>query len=161
MSEVSKAFTVVRDTREKVGEGWLFDGRVRGCRGTVELKLDTGDYTIKGLERKLCIERKGAVTEWATNVFEDRFRDELVRMKSIEHSFIICEFTLQQVAEYPKGSGLPFYLHRKIKVRGPLLLKKTIELQLEYPNVQFVFAGAAGRSYAISLLKREVDFFSK
>ena len=34
----------------------------------VEHKLDTGDYSIQGLEDKICIERKGCVEELAQNL---------------------------------------------------------------------------------------------
>ena len=54
----SKAFTIIKDTREQ--EGYTFEpssSRYHTCNGMVLEKLDTGDYSLKGLEDKICIER--------------------------------------------------------------------------------------------------------
>ena len=57
-------FTVIRDTREKKGHGWWFDESSH-CTGTEVKKLDVGDYSIKGREEIVCIERKESVSEIA------------------------------------------------------------------------------------------------
>ena len=58
-------FTVIKDTREQ--DGYFF-GPFNTCAGMIEHKLDTGDYTIEGLEDKICVERKGCVEELAVNL---------------------------------------------------------------------------------------------
>ena len=57
-------YTVIRDTRER--EGYHFS-KFDKCLGMVVRKLDTGDYSLVGLEDKICIERKGCVEEIAIN----------------------------------------------------------------------------------------------
>ena len=65
----SKPFTIIKDTREQ--DGYTFESsssRYHTCNGMISRKLDTGDYSIEGLEDKLCIERKASVVEFANNV---------------------------------------------------------------------------------------------
>ena len=85
---VTKAppYTVIKDTREQEGHGYTFEkfnGRYTSCEGMIVQKLDTGDYTLVGLEDKLCIERKGRISELAINLGKDktRFMKEIARMK--------------------------------------------------------------------------------
>ena len=51
-------FTVIKDTREQ--EGYYFS-KYNTCAGMVDRKLDTGDYSIEGMEHLICVERKGCV----------------------------------------------------------------------------------------------------
>ena len=93
----SPPFTIIRDTREK--EGYTFEPvetRYHTCKGMVTQKLDTGDYTLEGLEDKLCIERKSSVAEFAGNVGQDRhrFMREIERMKEFPHRYIVLELSL-------------------------------------------------------------------
>ena len=78
-------FTVIKDTREQ--EGYYF-GKFNTCAGMVERKLDTGDYSIEGMEDKICIERKGCV-ELAQNLGSKKttFMKEIERMESFPHNF--------------------------------------------------------------------------
>ena len=61
-------FHIIIDTREQ--QPWSFEHHV-----TSNEKLDTGDYSVKGLEEILCIERKKSVSEIANNITEKRFKD--------------------------------------------------------------------------------------
>ena len=68
-------FTVIKDTREQ--DGWTFerfDTRYHTCTGMVLQKLETGDYSLKGMENIFCIERKGSVAELAQNLGKDKYR---------------------------------------------------------------------------------------
>ena len=81
-------FTVIKDTREQ--DGWTFerfDTRYHTCTGMVLQKLETGDYSLKGMENIFCVERKGSVAELAQNLGKDKYRffAEIERMKSIKH----------------------------------------------------------------------------
>ena len=63
------AYTVIKDTREQDGYTFeRFESRYHACAGMVVQKLDTGDYSLVGLEDKLCIERKGRISELAINL---------------------------------------------------------------------------------------------
>lgn len=114
-------------------------------------KLDTGDYSLAGMENSVCIERKGSVTEWAGNILEARFVRELERMAGFQYKYIVLEFTAGDLIRYPLG--LPQNLRAKIKINGQYLLAKTLEFELEY-GVKIIFAGNYGKEYVLSLFKR-------
>jgi len=59
--------------------------------------------------------------------------------------------------KFPANSGISKYLWGKIKVSSHLLLKKTIEIQQEFPNVHIVYAGNRGKEYTSSILKRFLE----
>lgn len=58
-------YTVIQDTREQ--KGWYFSEYDK-CNGMEQGSLKTGDYTLKGFEDMVCIERKFSVEEIATNL---------------------------------------------------------------------------------------------
>lgn len=115
-------------------------------------KLDTGDYAIEGLEGFACIERKGAVSEFATNLSEERFRRELERMSKIAHPVVALEFKMSDLTTWPDRSGLPQKQLDLIRARGPYLESKLAKYQAEFPHVQFAFVRDRGCQFAI-------DFF--
>src|SRR6185436_14343497 len=100
-------YAVVRDTREKEGQGWHFPYSPR-CAGTVIKKLDEGDYSLLGFEKLVTIERKGSVTEFCANLTQDRFivpfdpskpasdQSEIVRLESIQWPYILLEFEVDE-----------------------------------------------------------------
>jgi hypothetical protein len=147
-------YTVIRDTREQ--KGWDFSAD-QACDGTMEGKLDTGDYTIYGAAKFFTVERKGSTGEWAANIFQARFERELERMAKFEHPYIVFEFTLADMIAFPEGSGIPERRWRRLRVTKWLMLKRTIELMQQNPKVHFVFAGKDARSFVISLFKRIVE----
>ena len=63
-------FNIIIDTREQ--QAWEFPRHA-----TANKKLDTGDYSLAGMEEVLCIERKKSVSEIASNITEKRFEDVL------------------------------------------------------------------------------------
>jgi hypothetical protein len=151
------SFLVIRDTREKPEHGWDFV-KSKECDGTSIEKLDDGDYSIKGLEKTLAIERKGSISEWAGNLFDDgRFERELDRLQLYKYSFILLEFDFKDLMNYPYSSGIPKSKWRYIKIRGPLLLRRTIELIIKYPRTQILFCGKFGHDIALSIFKRVYD----
>lgn len=93
-------YTVIRDIQEKEGHGWFFDPSPDGkkspiCAGTVIEHLKTGDYSLKGYEDRLCIERKAGFFEiWGNYAERDRFEAELERMSKIKYRFILIESSL-------------------------------------------------------------------
>jgi hypothetical protein len=102
--------------------------------------LDTGDYSIQGLENILGIERKRNVAEIANNITESRFKDVISRMSQLKHSFILLEFELSDVLKYPVGSTVPKRLWDKIRITPAYLLKHLTNLQLEH-NIKVLFCG--------------------
>ena len=119
--------------------------------------LATGDYTIEGYEDIICIERKRTPAEVAGNlgVERKRFEAELVRMEEFRFRCIICEFTAAQLGAFPKGAKIPSYLKRKIRIRGPYLIKKLNEICEEH-GIELIFAGNKQRAEeeAVEFLQR-------
>lgn len=157
MIKTQKYYTVIRDTREKEGSGWVFrENSKSGCIGTEFKKLDTGDYTLENYEEILCIERKGSVSEFAGNTVQKRFENELERMRGFKYSFILLEFTMEDLIKFPYNTRLPKNVKRKI-MKGKFILKRTIELMMEYPNTHFIFCGDDGEKIARSIFRRIID----
>jgi len=148
-------YTVVRDTREKIGKGWNFK-RSQNCSGTVLGSLKSGDYTLRGLESIFVIERKGLISEFAHNLFDKRFEAELERLELIEFPFVLLEFTMEDLIQYPVGSGIPARRWKYLKIKGPQLLKRFIEFQLRFKS-KFIFVGEYGQQVATSIFKRIVE----
>lgn len=158
-------YTVIRDTREQEGYGWVFpkDEKTR-CEGTIDHCLPTADYSLLGYEDIFIIERKHSTGELANNLFQDRFEDELTRMEYFEHRFIICEFTLQDVFDFPARSGIPRNRWNKdaereypgLKMTPALYIKRLNEVLVQH-RVPILFAGACGRDFATSLFKRVIE----
>ena len=127
-------FTIIIDTREQ--QPWSFEHYT-----TASKKLDTGDYSIEGLEDIICIERKKSVTEVANNITESRFIDVIDRMSKYKYAFLLLEFDLEQVLNYPVGSNLPRRLWDKVKITPAFIIKHILELQLNH-NIKVLFCGS-------------------
>ena len=110
-------FFVIKDTREQ--EGYYFS-EYGNCLGMVEHKLDTGDYAIQGLEDKVCVERKGCIEELAINLGQKKhaFLNEIDRMNDFPHKFLILEFNLSDLVDFPENSRIPEKNKAKLKITG-------------------------------------------
>lgn len=146
-------YEVVRDTREQ--EGWDFVPS-ENCVGTFIEKLDTGDYSIRGYEDIFTIERKGKISEFVTNINEKRFDDELKRLDEFKHPFVILEFTMDDVMNWPISAKLPPSITAKMRVSKYFLLKKINEYMVRH-KAKIIFAGKYGKEFAASLFKRMVE----
>lgn len=129
----SDEFTIIVDTREQ--QPWDFKDYAVANR-----KLDTGDYSIEGLEHLLCIERKKSASEFANNIVESRFKDVVMRMSQLKYSFLLLEFDLEDLLIYPIGSTVPKRMWNKIKISPAFLLKNILELQINH-NIIVYFCG--------------------
>lgn len=141
-------FKIIIDTREQ--QPWEFER----C-ATASRKLDTGDYSVEGLESILCIERKKSVSEIANNITEKRFKDVIDRMKAYQYAFLILEFDLEDIFRYPIGSNVPKHMWDKIKISPNFIIKNLLELQLLY-NIKVLFCGDPSNAsrMATSLMKK-------
>ncbi len=152
-------YVVVRDTREKDGQGWSWN-KSKYCGGTVTRKLDTGDYTIEVdgncMSDFISIERKGSVSEWAKNLTEARFERELERLEEIDYPWIILEFNMSDILNYPVGSGIPRYKWKYLKFKGPFILKRMTEIMIKY-RTQIVLCGENGKEVASNIFKRTIE----
>lgn len=127
---------IIQDTREKIGKWEFSDANV------IVKKLESGDYSLVGLESVICIERKRTTSEIAINLGSDfsRFKRELERMKSIPFSYIICEFTFQSLLDFPKGSNISKSLLSSVKINGKYLVKLLSSFKEDY-GVEVIYAG--------------------
>src|SRR5262245_3217902 len=87
--------TVVVDTREQ--RPWAFSDRVWAVRS----KLDVGDYSIKGLEKRVTIERK-SLDEFVRccSCERTRFIRELDRLHKYKFSVIVVEASWPDVVAH-------------------------------------------------------------
>lgn len=135
-------FTIIVDTREQ--QPWSFDHYAKAHR-----KLDTGDYSIEGLENIITIERKKSSSEFATNIIESRFKDVIMRLSQFKYSFLLLEFNLEDLLIYPIGSTVPKKMWDKVKVTPAFLIKNILELQLNH-NIKVIFCGNASNAEKIA-----------
>jgi len=153
-------FTVIKDTREQ--DGYFFK-EYNACAGMIEHKLDTGDYTIQGLEDKICIERKGCVEELAINLGQKKytFLEEIERMAPFDHKFLILEFSLEDLIKFPEETRIPIKNKASVKITGKYMLKCLFEFQL-YNNVHVLFCGNKYNAFLAvsSILKRVNEMYT-
>ena len=152
-------YIVLSDTREQTP--WKFI-RTDYCDGTEVATLSTGDYTLKGLEDKFVLERKGSAAEFYNNICtadKARFEREMVRLSLMPHSYIILEFTLNDILKFPHTSALPARVKKAIGNKGDYYLRRFLEIQTQY-RVPIILAGAQGKETAISLFKRVNEIYA-
>ena len=158
------SYTVVKDSREQDGYTFnRFTSRYHECKGMVVRKLDTGDYSIEGLEDKVCIERKGRISELAINLGKDkhRFMREIERMKEFPFKFLVLEFSLEDVMSFPEGSDIPDENWNSLKITNKYMLKMLIEFQM-YDDIHVIFCGSKKNAKLVvsSILKRVNEYYS-
>lgn len=115
---------VIVDTREQTP--WTFEDQSIEC---VRAKLDSGDYSLPGLEHRVAIERK-SLDDWTGTVLRDRarFYRELQRLRAFDFRCVIIEAGVREimagryksqakpasvlgfVAEVTIGQAVPVYL---------------------------------------------------
>ena len=158
MTKNQSKFTVIRDTRENKKFGWMFEPSDR-CLGTVQKALSTGDYSIEGLESIFTIERKRNTAEIYKNIMEKRFTRELQRFATFAHTFVICEFTVENIIEFPVNSGIPRHKWPILKYDGKYILRCLNELMIKY-DTKLIFAGAYGKEVSLSIMKRMQELYA-
>tara|TARA_E500000331_G_C17232807_1_gene703418 strand:- start:1078 stop:1545 length:468 start_codon:yes stop_codon:yes gene_type:complete len=141
-------FNIIIDTREQ--QAWEFPRH-----STANKKLDTGDYSLGGLEDVLCIERKKSVSEIASNITEKRFEDVLERMTKYKYTYMIFEFSLTDVLMYPQGSEIPRHKWKYIRISPNFILKKLSEYMVNY-NIKIIFGDSPknAEKIAMALMRR-------
>lgn len=135
-------FTIIVDTREQ--QPWSFDNFA-----TAHKKLDTGDYSIEGLQDIFAIERKKSINEIANNIVEPRFKDVVMRMSQLKYSFFLLEFSMNDVLNYPIGSNLPKRLWGKVRITPPFIIKNILDWQLKY-NIKVLFCNSASNAEKVA-----------
>jgi len=139
---------VIQDSREKLP--WKFEN--------VQVdKLWVGDYTLKGFESQIIVERKKKITEIASNMFQERFVKVLEKLNGLPNAFIVMEHNMKDIITYPKSA--PPSIRSKTNVSGAFLMKKITQAMLDYPNIKWIWAGTPNqaRIFVVSLFKRFLE----
>lgn len=145
-------YKVIVDSREQ--QPYLF-GVTDTCAGYVVNKLDTGDYSLEGLEETFTVDRKRNVAEWAANVVSKRFERELVRLDEYQFPFLLLEFSMDDLLTFPHNSGIPKRIWGKLRMSADFLFKRTVEIHEQY-KVELIFAHdrVTAQKILISLFER-------
>ena len=174
--------TVIKDTREQ--DGWCCSPYDK-CEGMEVGTLHTGDYTLKGFEDIVCVERKASVTELAMNLGRKKkaFYDEMERMKDFHFRFLILEFSASDVVEYPmslldpkdksnyelykegkisKPKGKRFDIVNQTKLTGRYLMKSLMEIVIQH-DINLMFCDNKQNAFIVcnSIFKRLSELFEK
>ena len=119
---------------------------------------------FQGFEDVVCIERKGCTSEIAMNLGRKKkpFQAEMERMKDYPFSFIICEFSMDDLLKYPENSKVPMSMRPRVKVTGKYLLKCVIEFQIWY-DTKILFCGNKQNAFVVcnSIFKRLNELFHR
>jgi ERCC4-type nuclease len=135
-SDKKDILSIIQDTREQRP---LDFSKADYCESVIQGTLKTGDYSLKGFEELVCIERKGSVGEVAGNIVQKRFFAELERMKQFQYRYIVCEFPFTDIINYPYSSDIPKFKLKYIKVRPPFILKILNSITIDFGvNIVYV-----------------------
>jgi len=152
---VMPKYTVLRDYREKIDYGWMFNADDAAkksplCTGTETVTLETGDYTIAGYEDILTIERKADFSElWVNYMNKDRFDDECARLSMFKYAFLIIEASLEDDIFQLSPPQI------KTNVPGSALIRWIINLCIKN-RIQLIFAGQCGRRIAKNIFQEVI-----
>lgn len=147
-------FTIIVDTREQ--QPWTFENHAVSNR-----KLDTGDYSIDGLENILGIERKKSISEFANNITESRYQDVVSRLSQLKYSFLLLEFDLEDALIYPIRSTVPKRMWGKIKISPAFIIKNILELEISH-NIKVMFCGNSNNAQKMAeYILRKVNYIER
>lgn len=157
--ELPAKFTVLRDTREKVeGKGYTFEPN-QYIVGTEIDTLYPGDYSIKGFEQTVVIERKNSTGEFFSNLSQDRFRNEMRAIFPIRFKLFLLEFDFKDILQFPEFSGIPPKTKSKfsqadiLKYRN-IMISTLTGLMMQGMSVMLAGNAANGKIMAENWLRR-------
>ena len=120
----TKKPAIIIDTREKLPFSF-------GRRKTIVGTLKTGDYSLEGFEDKIVVERK-SIKDFASSITKERFWNEMGRMQEIPHSYLLLEFSVEDIIKYPVGSGIPRKKWRWLKVKKGYMFSCIKKIEEDY-----------------------------
>lgn len=147
---------IIVDTRET--KPWTFEG-YQDVQ-VISKKLDAGDYSLLGRENEIRIERKASTGELAGNFYQKykQFKNELLLLEQVTHRYLVCEFPIHFVFDFPHNSGIPKRIWPKLRATGQQLMHR-IELFEERHGLKTIFCGdrATAEDVTYCLLKEFHD----
>jgi len=150
-SDLPKLPTLIVDTRERIPFDYEGD---EDFEAIVHTKLDAGDYSIKGIEHLIVIERKMNADELFNNFTQnkeriyaefERLRGHKIKIMMIEQS---CEDIMNPHNYYVNKKGLN---KRAASMPVAVVASNLNTLMVEY-GVQVIFAGSKARSMTKNIL---------
>jgi len=132
---------IITDTREQKPLKFMKTGFIKDV---VTEKLDVGDYSIKGLQHKIAIERKSPIDLFGTlGKGHERFKRELERAKDHEFFAIVIEASFMAV------QNKFFPMSHKSQMQGPVILKQLMTITHRY-GVHVYFCNNAVEAGALT-----------
>ena len=151
---------IIFDTREKQPWNWECDDAFDGVE---YYALRSGDYSIKGMEDIIAIERKASVDELYTNFTKDKVRiaAEFERLKDHRLKFIIIEETFEDIMNPVK-----YYVNKKgINKSSPKMPMAVVTANLTRlmieQGVHVIFAGTRAQAAARGILLQAYELHRK
>jgi len=150
-SDLPKLPTLVVDTRERIP--FDYEGEEE-FEAIVHEKLDAGDYSLKGMEHIIVIERKATADELFNNFTQnkDRIYAEFERLRNHKIKIIMIEQSCEDICN-PRN----YYVNKKginkasVNMPVAVVAANLNTLMLEY-EAQVIFAGSKARSMTKNIL---------
>lgn len=152
--------TLIIDTREKMP--WDFEGD-EAFEDVVYEKLDGGDYSIRGMEDIIVVERKATVDELFMNFTKDkkRIHAEFERLKEHKFKIVVVEETCDDIM-----NPHHYYVNKKnINRQSPkmpvaVVTSNLTKLMLEY-DAHIIFGGMRAQAMARGILLHAYELHRK
>lgn len=128
----------IQDSREKLPFNFVSFGYEQ-----IITKLQAGDYSLKGFETKLAIERKKNLGELYTNLVKKYkiFVKELKLLSKYELAQIIIECPMSDLFSFPVNSGIIKSKWPSLKANQKYLMKQVERVTAEF-NIPVVFCNS-------------------
>lgn len=131
----TSAFTILIDTREPIETAWKFPEGIAVER----LKLEEGDYTIKGFEGVVAVERK-TLDDFVSSIMLDRYWNEINRSidKGYRSFVVVVEASMMDIqnarytSQIKPASVLGAISALAARYRVPVILADTRPMAAHY-----------------------------
>lgn len=145
---------IIKDSREHEGHGYDYP-EDDTFAGTKIEKLSVGDYAVDGLQHLIFIDRKKTSSELANNISEARFEKLLQKASKYKYRYLLMEFDLEDIYQFPLNSGIPVRFFKRCKIKPAFLASYLARIAIDY-DINLIFAGNAEQAekFCYALLKR-------
>lgn len=140
-------FTIIIDTREQLPLDFEIIGVNKKIAIPQKFKgLESGDYSIEGMEDSIAIERKSLEDLYSTlGQDRDRFKREIIRLNEMDFSAVVIEATLQNIYD-----PLECRYKWRSKLSPQSVLGTIADWKIRYRNVNWFFC--CNRKYAALMI---------
>lgn len=143
---------IIKDSREQLGYDFPEDDTFAGTK--IE-KLSVGDYAVEGYQHLTFIDRKKSTSELANNMSEARFEKLLQKASKYKYRFLIMEFDMDDVYNFPLNSGIPVAKFKYCRIKPAFIASFLARIAIQY-DINLIFAHNAtdAEKFCHALLKR-------